>query len=98
MTGHHDEDDSDLDLGACDGCPLAERCENCASRSQLNVATAGTPVGVFCLTLCDSCADAGTVPEPGGWSAAVTQVLQHCAHLGIDADEMAAQLDRENTP
>jgi len=81
-----------LDLDATDACPLDERCENCGASTDLDVATAGTPVGVYCLTLCGTCADADTVPEPGGWSRAVVRVLEHCEHLGIDLDQMAAQL------
>lgn len=53
-----------LDLDATDACPLDERCENCGASTDLDVATAGTPVGVYCLTLCGTCADADTVPEP----------------------------------
>ncbi|MQA12841.1 MAG: hypothetical protein GEV09_01365 [Pseudonocardiaceae bacterium] len=79
-----------LDLDATDTCPLDERCENCGTRDELDVATAATPVGIYCLTLCDACADA--VPEPGGWSRAVGRVLEHCGHLGIDSDEMAEEL------
>lgn len=89
------------DVDDTTGCPLDERCENCGSRDEddLAVATAETPVGVSCLTLCGPCADAGQVPEPGGWSAAVARVLTHCEDLGIDADAMAAQLDeRDNGP
>ncbi len=95
MTGRHARDVDDTT-----GCALDERCEQCGSGDEddLAVATAGTPVGVYCLTLCGPCADAGRVPEPGGWSAAVTRVLAHCGHLGIDADQMAAQLERAPTP
>ncbi|MDQ3274101.1 MAG: hypothetical protein M3Q39_03480 [Actinomycetota bacterium] len=44
--------DHAVDLDATDACPLEERCENCAARADLDVATAGSPVGIYCLTLC----------------------------------------------
>ena len=36
-----------LDLDATDACPLDERCENCDASTDLDVATAGTPVGIY---------------------------------------------------
>jgi len=84
-----------LDLDAIDACPLDEQCENCGRCDDLDVATAGTPVGVYCFTLCGTCTDAGSVPEPGGWSRAVVHVLEHCEHLGFDLDQMAAQLKQD---
>lgn len=84
-----------VELGAVDACPDAATCENCGATDELDIATALTPVGVYCLTLCRGCAETGTVPEPGDWSTAARRVLDHCCHLGIDTDQMAAALDQE---
>jgi len=83
MTAHS------LDLDRTEGCPRDEWCENCETREDLDVASAGTPLGVYCLTLCRSCIDVGQVPEPGSWSDAAARVREHCGHLGIDLDQMA---------
>lgn len=83
-----------LDVDATDGCPSAPACVSCSAGDQLDLAvhTARTPVGVYCVTLCWSCAEAAALPRIGGWAAAVELVLAHCAHLGCDCDEMAAAL------
>jgi hypothetical protein len=54
----------------------------------LAVATADTALGVLCLTLCPRCAVPNVAP-PVSVGTAVRLVGQHCAHLGIDVDEMA---------
>ncbi|MQA16123.1 MAG: hypothetical protein GEV09_18820 [Pseudonocardiaceae bacterium] len=84
-----------LDLDARDACPLAEHCENCRATGDLDVATATTAVGVYCLTLCADCAERGAVPDPDGWPGAASRVCTHCGHLGIDLDQMADALDAE---
>ncbi len=94
MTAQHRR----VDLDATGACPLAARCENCGRTEHLAVATAATPVGVNCLTLCAACADAGEAPEPGGVPRAVKRVLEHCGHLGVDIDQMAAELDERERP
>lgn len=81
-----------LDVDATDGCPTAPACASCSAGGELAVHTAGTPVGVYCVTLCWPCAEAGDLPQLGGWAAAVELVLAHCGHLGCDSDEMAAAL------
>jgi hypothetical protein len=45
----------------------------------------------MCLTLCLRCADSDVAP-PVTVSTAARLVGQHCAHLGIDLDEMAAAM------
>lgn len=81
------------DLGNTENCPTGFRCESCGIESaDLAVATAEMGrLGVACLTLCDSCAASDVVP-PVSVSTAVRLVGQHCTHLGIDLDEMAAIL------
>jgi hypothetical protein len=51
-------------------------------------------VGVFCLTICADCAQRGSV-EKIGVVKAVTLVLDHCEHRGIDADQMEALMEVE---
>jgi hypothetical protein len=74
-------------------CPLGRRCEACgAKRDDLDVATVALDVlGVACLTLCPRCAESGVVP-PVSVGTAVRLVAEHCGHLGITLDEMAAEL------
>jgi hypothetical protein len=72
-------------------CPLSRRCASCGRSGPsagLAVWTAGTPVGVLCLTLCPGCARAGRVPTLS-WSGAIHAVWAHCVHLGVDLDEAA---------
>jgi hypothetical protein len=84
-----------VDLHNTANCPLGHRCESCGTTGQgLAVKTATTALGVLCLTLCPRCA-ASSVAPPIGIGTAVRFVMQHCAHLGIDADEMAAAMDDE---
>jgi hypothetical protein len=51
--------------------------------------TADTAVGVLCATVCPTCAETGGHLPPLAPSVAVTRVLEHCGHFGIDADQMA---------
>lgn len=83
-----------VDLYNTNGCPVGHRCESCGVEgSDLAVETSTSGLGVMCLTLCGHCAsfdDAIRVAV----STAVRLVLQHCEHLGIDVDQMAAELAR----
>lgn len=83
-----------VDVDDTSNCPLGDECASCGTRDDLAVSTLGIPMGVLCMTLCGDCAEAGRRPKmylvPGA-----EKVLEHCGHLGIDADEMAAALDRE---
>jgi hypothetical protein len=83
-----------LDLDDTSRCPLDRRCATCSAEDDLAVGTAVTPVGVYCVTLCGSCAEKGDV-RCGSWGAAMSGVLDHCGHLGCDLDEAAAALDAE---
>lgn len=84
---------SAVDLDRTDDCPLGHRCESCGVEGDdLTVATAGTPLGTLCLTLCPRCRAAKMAP-PIAVGTANRLVLAHCAHLGITCDEMAAALD-----
>lgn len=79
-------------------CPEAATCATCEGTTDLAVATVETTVGVYCTTLCGRCGEAGNMPRPPSWTAAIGLVMAHCDHLGIDADEMAAllEVDRAN--
>ena len=85
---------SAVELDDTSRCPLGHRCEACGTeRTDLAVITVALDVlGVACLTLCTRCAGSGVVP-PVSVGTAVRLVAQHCGHLGITVDEMAAALD-----
>lgn len=75
-------------------CPLGEICIFCGTSQELAVATLESPVGVFCLTMCDDCGERGRLPGfPVAY--AVHASLEHCGHLGINADQMAAAMEAE---
>lgn len=82
-----------IELDNTENCPCGFRCESCGIEApDLAVATAEMGrLGVACLTLCDACAASDVVP-PVSVSTAVRLVGQHCTHLGIDLDTMAAIL------
>jgi hypothetical protein len=81
-----------VDLFNTERCPVGFRCEACGDATDsLVAATAETPLGVLCLTLCQRCGDADMAP-PVAVGTAVRLVAQHCQHLGCDLDEMAAAL------
>lgn len=84
------------DLDDTTNCPLDACCATCATEEvdDLIIATGVTQVGVFCFTLCKPCADESFVPRVG-LHAAMTSVLEHCRHLGIDLDQAAELLERE---
>lgn len=77
-----------IDLDDISNCPLAGTCAVCGNTEDLDVGTLGTPVGVFCITLCPACVEYDQTPRLTP-VAAVRASLEHCAHLGIDADQMA---------
>ena len=85
-----------VDLDNRDNCAEdnAERCETCTSTTDLRTCTLDTPVGVYCATVCGKCVDGGHLPRIPV-AAAAHRVLDHCRHLGIDLDEMAAQRRQE---
>jgi hypothetical protein len=86
-----------VDLEDTTRCPRGGRCAACGGTAGggtaggLAVATADTPVGVLCLTLCAGCADHARVPTLS-WVRAADQVALHCGHLGSTVDDMAARL------
>lgn len=56
--------------------------------------TVGSPVGVFCVTMCSACVMWDQLPNFAVVSA-VNAALEHCGHLGIDADQMAAAMEAD---
>jgi hypothetical protein len=83
------------DLDRTDNCPLGVRCEvDGSERADLVVETFHTPLGVMCLTVCPDHAAPDTAP-PIAKATAARLVNQHCQHLGINADRMAAFLESE---
>lgn len=81
-----------INLDDTSNCPVAPACFGCGTDDGLAVATLQTMVGVVCLTTCPDCAH-GRINL--GLFAAVEKSLEHCVHLGIDADEMAAAMEVE---
>jgi hypothetical protein len=84
-----------IDLDNTARCPVGVRCESCGTGGgPLAVETASAArLGVMCLTLCRRCA-AYDDQIPVSVSTAGRLVGQHCAHLGIDLDEMAAAMEQ----
>jgi hypothetical protein len=62
-------------------CPVEPACEGCGRLEELAVLTGDTPVGVLCMTLCDSCEIAGVLPIFSPVEEA-TRVREHGAHAG----------------
>jgi hypothetical protein len=85
-----------IDLDNVTRCPLVDKCESCSTSEDLELVTVLTPVGIYCATLCGSCIDHDLIPSPGGLPGAVRRSLEHCGHLGIDADEMGAAIEVGN--
>lgn len=69
-------------------------CECCGETGTVTIVTATTPLGGICLSTCPRCAAADVAP-PVSVGPAGRFVLQHCEHLGIEPDQMAAQLATE---
>lgn len=80
-----------IDLDDTTNCPEGESCISCRGTLDLAVATIGSPVGVFCVTLCYACVRWEEMPRFSAVSA-VRASLEHCGHLGIDADQMAEEM------
>lgn len=74
-------------------CPLGDACDTCGAVDDLAVGTGETPLGICCLTLCGSCAEAGDTPS---WSipVAMGRVIEHADHLGTNLDALAAAARR----
>jgi hypothetical protein len=83
-----------IQLDDTSACPLGVRCEACGVEGDdLSVCTVEFGrLGVACLTMCATCGGSGVVP-PVAVATAVRLVAQHCDHLGITVDEMAAALE-----
>jgi len=84
VVGRVDPDDTS-------NCPVdwfCESCQSCQPGADLAVATAQTPLGVVCVTLCADCADAGTLPRFIAYGAMV-RTLEHCEHLGCSLEDLA---------
>jgi hypothetical protein len=87
---------SAVNLDRTDNCPLGVRCESCGvERDDLAVCTVELDrLGVACLTMCPRCAGSDVAP-PVSVGTAVRLTMQHCQHLGITVDDMAAALDEQ---
>jgi hypothetical protein len=82
-----------IDLDRTDRCPRGPRCEACGVETDdVAVETVDVRLGVACMSLCERCAASDVVP-PITVSTAARFVMQHCQHLNITADEMAAAME-----
>lgn len=80
------------DLDNVDNCPIGFRCESCGiESSDLTVEPIDVRLGIACMTICADCF-ASEITPPITVGTAARLVGQHCGHLGIDLDEMAAIL------
>jgi hypothetical protein len=72
-------------LDATTRCLVGPECEGCGGLDELDVVTEETPVGILCMTLCDTCEVAGVLPilSPAEETA---RVLEHAQHVGVDVD------------
>lgn len=82
-----------VDLDDTTSCPLGDRCEGCDTAMGLAVCTAYAMGGVVCLTLCPTCDRPRVDPTTAAWMA-----LAHAGHLGIDIDQVAAEVQRAMAP
>lgn len=82
------------DLDDTSRCPQQDRCESCGNTEQIGVTTLDTSLGVYCVTICVPCINAGKLPRRTIHDTAL-RVLDHCQHLGIDLDEAAELRERE---
>jgi predicted metal-binding protein len=76
-------------LNDTSNCPLDPNCVSCTGSEDLRVATWDTPMGVICRTVCGNCVGSRRLPRMSLPRAEVL-ALEHCEHLGIDLDQMAA--------
>ncbi|RSM65010.1 hypothetical protein DMH04_50095 [Kibdelosporangium aridum] len=88
------------DLDDVTHCPQASQCHNCGGTNRLDtIMTFGTPIGVFCATMCTLCALDPDLAEITSFSLSIpdvmVRVMNHCSHLGITLDDMATALDAE---
>jgi hypothetical protein len=88
---------SAINLDRTDNCPRGVRCESCGVEGDdLRVCTVQLDrLGVACLTMCPRCANSDVIP-PVAVGTAVRLTMQHCIHLGITVDEMAALLEESD--
>jgi hypothetical protein len=87
-----------VDLDDTGDCPLGDLCSSCGAGrregAELLVRTIGSPLGVFCVTMCVVCIEWDDFPNLA-LVTAIQRTLDHCRHLGIDADEMAMLMEKE---
>lgn len=81
----------DVDLDDTARCPVDSSCFSCRGVADLAARTVTSSVGVFCITLCAFCFQEEQLPRFSPASA-VRATLEHCGHLGIDADQMSAAM------
>jgi hypothetical protein len=79
----------EINIDDTSDCPVAAGCESCGSKDGLAIVTLDSTMGVFCVTICPSCAeDPHYIPSISP-NVAVVRVGRHCDHVGIDLDQAA---------
>ena len=68
-------------------CPTGLWCDACSAADDLAVGTANTDLGIFCITLCPSCAEGGVLPSLPIMQA-MKRVHDHARHLGCTVDAL----------
>jgi hypothetical protein len=77
-----------LDPDDTSHCPTGLWCDACsAADDNLAVGTAETDLGIFCVTLCYSCAEDGALPSLPIMQA-LRRVHDHARHLGCTVDDL----------
>ena len=85
--------ETSVDLDDTTRCPLAHRCDRCGGdATPLAAITATSALGVHCVTLCSVCRKRSALPKAPP-TVVARMVGQHCTHLGIDLDQMAAAME-----
>lgn len=81
---------SEVDPDDTSRCPTGLWCASCESPDDLAVGSAESPVGIFCVTLCGDCAEAGRLPAFRSWLEAIARVHDHAEHLDCTVDDLTS--------
>lgn len=78
-------------------CPQAKACERCGKAGPtVEVVMVGLAhLGVACASLCRGCRMYDRLPR-WGVPESLQRIGEHCEHLGIDVDDMAAALEADS--
>lgn len=83
------DDPHPIDADDTSRCPTALWCDTCEAADDLAVGTAESTLGIFCVTLCGTCAESGRVPRFASWVLALARVHDHAEHLDCTVEDLA---------